>query len=670
MHTLIRLLLLLTVTGGCSFLRAGNFSAQVPADSFLYIENRDVPGYNKRVAETDLSKKLKDIDWKTMVIQFYHIGLASDEGLGIADEDLLSDEEVLELLGTIESRWQDVAEHLSGDVAFSMGNFKDVVSVFRFNEKIRATLALTYEEDWDSEELTDEQLQQQAKRLEEEAKLDMQELNSILGQFRFWIDVKDSAALETKLFTWLDEVSKSLNEDEDIEDALEVTKTREGELNLYAFGGMDKNLPAMHWAIQNNVWVITFSKESLLESLNLLSNPPADSLANRPSYQEATEFVGAADAIFYWDFAPLDPLIRGILAELPDEESEPIPFVGKLPTGEAVLDWLELDALLPYVIGSKLEADGVHYRGRSGFSRETALSRIAIDPNGSKADIPTFVHRNFGQFSSFNWNLGDGWSRLENELLGIAPQVAAGMGLGRMLASGQVGFDLKLQFLDHLDGNMLVVQSFSPEVIKQMLEASKGGDPAEMIKVQMEHPTGGQNYLFGMGMKNEAAVHEAFDRLMTRFHPEGIPEPVLFEEQELYYPVPADLQGGLFKNLVSYTYLDGYFLLAVGDDQLLKEAVQASKNPALQTKTDPQFIALQAKMMAEPMGLEYSNAAHQKKAIQIIQASMRALQTGNDDIELPDFTFLGELIHQTMEVSTQKGLIMEMEGIVEFPPAK
>src|SRR5690606_12171018 len=114
----------------------------------------------------------------------------------------------------------------------------------------------------------------------------------------------------------------------------------------------------------------------------------------------------------------------------------------------------------------------------------------------------------------------------------------------------------------------LMVQTFAPEIIEKMLKASQNDNPAEMLQVQLAHPTGGQNYLFALGMKNEVAVREAFDRLMTRFHPEGIPEPVLFEEQELFYPIPEKLQGGAFKNLVSYTYLDGYFLLALGEDQL------------------------------------------------------------------------------------------------------
>src|SRR5690606_1302028 len=120
----------------------------------------------------------------------------------------------------------------------------------------------------------------------------------------------------------------------------------------------------------------------------------------------------------------------------------------------------------------------------------------------------------------------------------------------------------------------------------------------------------------------------------------GIPEPVLFEEQELFYPIPEKLQGGAFKNLVSYTYLDGYFLLALGEDQLLKDAVLAAKNPALQVRNSPAFKELLTKVAAHPVALEYSNAEQQKKAMQIIQASLGMLSVENPEVKIPDLSVL------------------------------
>ncbi|MEX0979013.1 MAG: hypothetical protein WDZ48_09190, partial [Pirellulales bacterium] len=48
---------------------------------------------------------------------------------------------------------------------------------------------------------------------------------------------------------------------------------------------------------------------------------------------------------------------------------------------------------------------------------------------------------------------------------------AAGMGMARMLATSQLGFDLKLQFFDHLDSGLVFVQSLDSEVIKAFADA-------------------------------------------------------------------------------------------------------------------------------------------------------------------------------------------------------
>jgi hypothetical protein len=55
----LKSLVFFTVLGGMSLLRADNFSVQAPADSFLYIETRDLPGFQERFAQTEVSKKLK-----------------------------------------------------------------------------------------------------------------------------------------------------------------------------------------------------------------------------------------------------------------------------------------------------------------------------------------------------------------------------------------------------------------------------------------------------------------------------------------------------------------------------------------------------------------------------------------------------------------------------------
>jgi hypothetical protein len=305
-----------------------------------------------------------------------------------------------------------------------------------------------------------------------------------------------------------------------------------------------------------------------------------------------------------------------------------------------------------------------------GFSRETALSRILIDPDAETAEVPAFIHKDFHSFSSFDWHLGKGWSRLETELMGLSPQAAAGLGLGRMLASGQLGFDLKLQFLDHLEGKTLYMQSFDPEVMEKIMAATQNRDLAATMQVQMEHPTGGQNYLLGFKMKNQPAIEEAMGRLLTRFHPTGAPEPELVESQAVHYPIPSELQDGKFSKMLSYTFVEDYLLLAIGDDELLKKAIRASKAPSLQLVNTEDFISLRTQLPPEAGALEYASGQQQENAMKMVQSSLSMYQAENPDLDLPDFTKLVGFIKQAMTSSVREGLIFEMEGLMEFEPAE
>lgn len=662
MKALLRFCSLLILFGLLTRLAAENFSSHVPAGGFLYLEARDVPGYRQRLAEVPALQKLADLDWKKLTLQLYQIALENEDGLRInGDEPSVDD--MRALLTGLETRWQELNKHFNGDIAFSVGNFKDVASIFRFNQRMRETLELAFGDMPNEEDMTPEQQAKLEERLAEEARLDALEGAAILGQFKLWIDVKDGAALETKLLSWSTELLATFNQSAD-EQGVVVQQPWEN-LTLYGIAPADQtDIPTLCWAIKDDVWVVTFSMEALKGSLQNLAAPPSDALSVRPAYQEALAFIGPADFMFYGDLTPAHLLLKDVITELPDSD-EPGPFGGQLP--EKVLNWVALDAFLPYVIGSRLDAEGIRTRGRFGFSRETALSRIMIDPEAGPAHIPAFLHKNFNQFAAFNWHLGEGWNRFEKEVMALSPQAAAGLGLGRMLASGQVGFDLKLQLMDHLNGQIVMVQNIDPTVLEKMMAAAKAEDPAAIMQVQMSHPTGGQNYLLGLGMKNEEIVRDSLNRLMTRFHPQGLPEPVLFENHELFYPVPADLQGGTFQKLISYTFLDGYLLIAVGDDNLLKNAVSASQDPALQLSQAEDFKAIQAKLPQDADTIEYTSAEQQQNAMKLLQSSLSMMQTENPGLEIPDLTVLADLIRQSMAVSVRKGLIYEINGLMQFP---
>ncbi|WFB37064.1 hypothetical protein P3T73_04735 [Kiritimatiellota bacterium B12222] len=662
MHILVRFSLIV-LAGICIRTSAGQFSKQVPADSFLYMETRDFPGYLQRINETPAFNAIKDLGWKNLILQLYQIGLESDDTIDL-DEDTPSLEDVNAFIDGAEKNWKNITDHLSGDVAVSVGNFQDVLKVFQVNGKIRKTLQLTYGNDNEfltDEELTEEELENRIKRQAEEDLLDLQELNSILGQFRFWADIKDAPALEKQIETWLTELM-----DEEEEDDIQIEKKDLNGVTLYRIiSEENEDAPSLNWAIQQDVLVVSLSRTGLLDALQNLSTPLKASLANRQAFQEASTFMGNTDHLLYFNFAPLEPLLLEI-AETASAQNNDASIFGKLPEPKKVIEWLAFDAMLPYVIGSQLDPEGFRIRGRYGFNRECAISRIIIDPNEEPAILPPFVHQNFSKLSCFNWNLGEGWSRLETEMMGIAPQAAAAMGLGRMLASGQVGFDLKLQFLDQLNGKCVFVQTFDPEVIEKMIQATEEGDLSQIMQVQMEHPTGGQNYLLAFGMKDEAQIQDAFERLGNRFHPNGEIESVLFEEQELFYPIPDNLQGGKFKNIISYTYLDGYIILAIGDDELLKQAVHASKDASLRMAHTPDYQSIRQKLLPHATAIEYVSAEQQNASIQVMQATLGMFQNENEDLELPDFSPLFNLIKQSMSVSVRKDLVFEIDGLIEF----
>lgn len=660
MNALSRLLLLSLFAGAFVPGHAGDFARQVPADSILYLEIKDFPAYQKKIVEYPAIQSLKDFEWKKLILQFYQIGLENSENNPFEGEPP-SAEALEALLTESTNKWQEVKSHLNGDIAFSVGNFQNVISVFAANAKARKTLALN-DTVLVEEDLTEAEMKIIEERMAEEARLDSLEAASILGQFRIWMDVKNGGQLEAKLDKWLRDFSEN---DPDAENPVLLISTEWEDTTLYTLGSKKTSeASSINWAIKDGVWVITFTPESLKQSIEELTNPSRDVLANQKVYQESIRFVGPSDYLIYLAAAPLNTLLKEALATMPVQGNQALPQTDK------IIDWLALDAFLPYVLGSKLVKEGARTRGRFGFTRETALSRIFFAPEIETAEIPGFLHRDINHFASFHWHLGNGWSRLETELTSLIPQAAAGMGLARMLASGQLGFDIKLQFLDHLDGGMIFMQTLDPQVIDEILTAAREEDLATMMKVQMEHPTGGQNYLLGLKMKNQAAIAEAMSRLLARFHPAGVPEPTLYEGKEIFYPIPETIQGGKFQQFLSYTYLDGYLLLALGDDTMIKNSIVASKNPDLQLVNSPKFTSLREKVLSAPVAIEYANGQQQKDAVKMMQSSMRMLQAGNADLELPDLMPLAELIDQSISTSVRRGLIYEVEGLIELTPAE
>lgn len=658
MKALSRLLVFIFLAGAFTRVSASEFAKQLPAGGLVYVEVRNTEEYQERFAKFPALQELTDFDWKSLVLQLYQLTIENTEDAS-AEDKTPSVAEVDEFISSIQDKWDELNSHLTGEFAFSVGDFQKTFDVFSENVELREQLELVSRE-LDEDELTVEQIVEQEKRLAEEERLDEREVASVFGELLLWARIKEAEGQDGKLESWLIE---SMTPDAEDDYTLTQQEWKGTALHIISSLGEEEGI-IFNWAIKDGFWIIAFTTDALKKTLDDFGAAPEDVLANLPAFKEAVEFVGPFDSFFYIDFSPLDQLLRKGLEKMPTDET------GMIPQAEKILEWFGIDALLPLVSANRLNEKGVSSRGRMGFSRETAFSRILIDPNAGAAEVPSFIHTDFNSFSSFDWNIGNGWSRLETEIMGLSPQAAAGMGLGRMLASGQLGFDLKLQFLDHLEGNTLYVQTFDPDVIEKIMAAAKNGDLAMAMQVQMEHPTGGQNYLVGFKMKNQEAIEEALGRLMNRFHPDGAPEPIDFEGQAIHYPIPSEVQAGKFQKMLSYTYLDGYLLLAIGDDKLLQKAIQASKDPFLQLVNVEEFKALRANLSPDAGTLEYSNRKQQENAMKMVQSSLSMLQAENPDLVLPDLTSLVGFIKQSMSSSVRKGLVYEIEGFMEFSPAE
>jgi len=624
----------------------------------MYLEVRNTEAYQKRFAKFPALQELTDFDWKSLVLQLYQLTIENTEDAS-GDDETPSVTEVDEFITSIQDKWDELNSHLTGEFAFSVGDFQKAFDVFSENIELRQQVELVSWE-LDEDELTEEQIAEQEKRLTEEERLDEREVASVFGELLLWVRIKEAEGQDGKLELWLTEMMTP-----DAEGGYTLTQQEWKGTSLHILSSLGQEAGiSFNWVIKDGFLIIAFTTDALKKTLDDFGAASEDVLANQPTFKKAVEFVGPYDSFFYVDFSALDQLLRKGLEQMPTDET------GMIPQAEKILEWFGIDALLPLISANRLNEKGLSSRARMGFSRETAFSRILIDPNAGAAEVPSFIHTNFNSFSAFDWNIGNGWSRLETELMGLSPQAAAGMGLGRMLASGQLGFDLKLQFLDYLEGNTLYVQTFDPDVIDKLMAAAKNEDLATAMQVQMEHPTGGQNYLVGFKMKNQEAIEEALGRLMNRFHPAGAPEPVDFEGQAIHYPIPSEVQDGKFQKMLSYTYLDGYLLLAIGDDDLLQKAIQASKDPSLQLMNVAEFKTLRANLSPDAGTLEYSNRKQQENAMKMVQSSLSMLQVENPDLVLPDLTALVGFIKQVMSSSVQKGLVYEIEGLMEFAPAE
>jgi len=264
--------------------------------------------------------------------------------------------------------------------------------------------------------------------------------------------------------------------------------------------------------------------------------------------------------------------------------------------------------------------------------------------------------------------LGEGWTRLQQELTVFSPQAAAGLGMMRMLATGQLGFDILMQFLDHLDSGWVLQQSLDLEVFEAFSKLNdENMDHAEALELSMSHPTGGQNFLIGFELRNREPIEAAMQRLLNRFSPGAPAEPELYADHEVFFPIPESFQGAELARALSYTLTDTYLLVAVGRPEPLFRALDALADPDLRLANQPWFPEMRAQFPEHAQTFSYASGAQQRQGIEMMKYSLELLNL-DGAFKLPDLEPLAGLVERSVSTTMREGLVIEQESRVFLNP--
>jgi hypothetical protein len=155
-------------------------------------------------------------------------------------------------------------------------------------------------------------------------------------------------------------------------------------------------------------------------------------------------------------------------------------------------------------------------------------------------------------------------------------------------------------------------------------------------------------------------------RLLTRTHPQGVPEPDIVADIPIYYPIPESFQGGTYQKAASFAITDEYLLIAIGNPDLLKNALLAKSDVNLQLRTLPAFTALRAQLPADAEILEYTTSQLQEEGLRMMQFSMSMLRQNFPELQMPDLQKLAPIMDRTLGVTVRKGLVFESEHLMKF----
>ncbi|GEM_PF-2234340 len=703
MKRLLRIVLPLFLLSVSSGLRAMDFTDVAPANSLMVLQLRNVAEFRERWEASPMGIAVEEYDWEQLFLTMALMGQKEEmeafemmkeimeEGEDLDELELekpeeIDPEEFRQEMAEAREKLEEMKGHFTGSMAVVVGDMREMTEMMIKHAPIIEEL---YKDvDWESEEDEDPVFD---KAFNEEMRLEALQTRAIAKDFWFLAEVEEGEKLLETLSTWIKE---ELQEQEDEEIPMTLETLEEDGLTFYhmemdledldeeEYNEEDKALlklePQPWWTVNaEGVFVFAVTEEGLRKALAHLDNPPAETLSTSEGYQQSHAHLGESDLLVYLNLPALEAPIRSMaLAEekqskamnaamgLEEEEEGPMD-VTKL------MDWLALDALLPISVGMTMEEDRILSRSRFGFSRESALARILVDPSEFAPPQPAFIHKDLPQVSLGNWSLKRFYEQIEKEAGVLMPEAAAGLMMGRMMLAQQIGLDPKLQLIDHLGTGIVAAQEVDMAVLDQMLDlaqaAEEEGDVEELMAFNQKNPTNGQYYLIGLQVANRDAVSGALNTLLSKLHPEGLPEPADYKGVPIHSPIPKAAGEMVNPDLFTYAFLEDYLVLSVGSPRMLHRAVDALKDPDLRLWKDADYLELRDSLPAEGHFLEYNSGAQQAAAMQTLQRSvpmMMGLEPNSG--EIPDFSKLGTAVKDAMGVTKRSEFAFETVGEIRM----
>ncbi len=608
-------------------LRATDFSSFLPENITLLIESRDIPRQMELWEKTPFYLSLQEVNWDVVM-----------QALDSGDDEFDADE-VIEIFGEIRKTWVELQAQLNDSFVFAVSDLGKIIE-------------LSQELGEEDEEVTEEE-DPELFAIQEQQGLDF--MKAMFDTFYMMADVKDMEAVDTLLSETADRLIQT-DEDEVFakfdEDGIHGLEFMEEEESM-GFG--------LYWVLQENILILGYTPAAVETQREWIQSPPVNALSRNEDYLHTRE--NSLEEYHVLSYFPLGNILNQVAALF--EEGDDVEDTEVI---KKIWNWVDPAAMLPMSYSFRFEESRLVSRTVAGFKHECGLQRLLLAPRGETAPKPSFTHKNFGSISTLAWSLSRFYDALEAELPKIAPEASAALGMGRMMAAGQLGFDYKLQLLDHINDGLVVFQTIDPEIVDKILEVENQGDPDALLQVMEEHPTQGQYTLIGIELKNVDAIQRTVNILVGKAHPQGLPDPETYRGVNIHTPIPD------IGTLLSYTFLDNYLLMAIGDPNLLHMAIDANQDPALQLWTGDEYTRLRDQSQFEAQGQDFSSGQMLDAVMDMVkkqfitgflsEVSVESNESSRSTIsrELNKITFgIGASfsLHQLEELEVQSHMIQE-----------